>query len=133
MSAQPPAAPTSRPWMSGLEPSDSDSAGRLDTSVAHPARVYGYWLGGKDYFPADRRTAEDVIRLRPQVVASARANRAFLARVVRYLAADCRIRQFLDIGTGLPAPEVGDPFGEPADLHGGVARIPGRARPGSWA
>ena len=104
MSAQPPAAPTSRPWMSGFEPGDSDSAGRLDTSVAHPARVYGYWLGGKDHFSADRKAAEEVIRLRPQVVASARANRAFLGRVVRYLAADCGIRQFLDIGTGLPAP-----------------------------
>jgi O-methyltransferase involved in polyketide biosynthesis len=71
--------------------------------VPHPARVYAYWLGGKDHFPADRQAAEEVIRLRPQVVASARANRAFLARVVHYLAADCRIRQFLDIGTGLPA------------------------------
>jgi trans-aconitate methyltransferase len=76
---------------------------RLDTSVPHPARVYGYWLGGKDHFPADRQAAEEVMRLRPQVVASARANRAFLARVVRYLAADCQIRQFFDIGTGLPA------------------------------
>jgi hypothetical protein len=66
--------------------------------------VYGYWLGGKDHYPADRKVAEEVIRRRPQVVAGARANRAFLARVVRYLAADCGIRQFLDIGTGLPAP-----------------------------
>jgi hypothetical protein len=72
--------------------------------VAHPARVYGYWLGGKDHYEADRETAKEVIRLRPQVVAGARANRAFLARVVRFLAADCGIRQFLDIGTGLPAP-----------------------------
>jgi hypothetical protein len=70
--------------------------------VPHPARVYCYWLGGKDHFPADRKAAEEVMRLRPQVVTSARANRAFLARVVRYLAADCGIRQFLDIGTGLP-------------------------------
>ncbi|HEV3295831.1 MAG TPA: SAM-dependent methyltransferase, partial [Streptosporangiaceae bacterium] len=76
---------------------------RFDTSVAHPARVYDYWLGGKDHFPADRRAAEDVIRHRPQVVAGARANRAFLARVVRFLAAERGIRQFLDIGTGLPA------------------------------
>jgi SAM-dependent methyltransferase len=64
--------------------------------------VYAYWLGGKDHFSADRKAAEDVARLRPQVVAGARANRAFLARVVRYLAADCGIRQFLDIGAGLP-------------------------------
>jgi O-methyltransferase involved in polyketide biosynthesis len=76
---------------------------RFDSSVANPARVYGYWLGGKDHFLADRKAAEDVMRLRPQVVASARANRAFLARVVRFLADQCQIRQFLDIGTGLPA------------------------------
>jgi hypothetical protein len=75
----------------------------LDTAVAHSARIYGYWLGGKDYFDADRVVAEEVIRLRPQVAVSARANRAFLTRVVRFLAADCGIRQFLDIGVGLPA------------------------------
>jgi hypothetical protein len=73
--------------------------------VAHPARVYACWLGGKDHYEADRRAAEAVIRERPQVVAGARANRAFLARAVRYLAAECGIRQFLDIGTGLPAPD----------------------------
>jgi hypothetical protein len=87
-------------WTSVLPPAAHDA--RFDTSVPHPARVYAYWLGGKDHFQADRKTAEDVIRLRPQVVASARANRTFLARVVRYLAADGGIRQFLDIGTGLP-------------------------------
>jgi S-adenosyl methyltransferase len=87
-------------WTSVLPPAGPDP--RFDTSWAHPARVYGYWLGGKDHYEADRRTAEEVIRLRPQVVASARANRAFLARVVPYLANDCGIRQFLDIGTGLP-------------------------------
>src|SRR5215467_9325724 len=76
----------------------------LDTSVAHPARVYAYWLGGKDHYEADRKAAEAVMRARPQVVAGARANRAFLARVVRYLAAEAGIRQFLDIGTGLPGP-----------------------------
>jgi hypothetical protein len=75
----------------------------FDPGTAHPARVYAYWLGGKDHFPADRIAAQQVMRERPQVVAGARANRAFLARVVRYLAADCGIRQFLDIGPGLPA------------------------------
>ena len=89
-------------WMSGLLP--ADRAPRFDPSVAHPARVYACWLGGKDHYPADRKAAEDVIQQRPQVVAGARANRAFLVRVVRYLAAECGIRQFLDIGTGLPAP-----------------------------
>jgi len=77
----------------------------FDPSVPHPARVYGYWLGGKDHYPADREVAEEVIRCRPQVVTGARANRAFLTRVVRYLAGECGVRQFLDIGTGLPAPD----------------------------
>jgi hypothetical protein len=85
-------------------PGDTGPAGSFDTSVPHPARIYAYWLGGKDHYEADRKAADEVIRLRPQVVAGARANRAFLARVVRFLAADCGIRQFLDIGTGLPAP-----------------------------
>jgi len=92
-----------RTWMSGLQPAEPGPG--FDPSVAHPARVYAYWLGGKDHWPADRQAAEEVIRRRPQVVAGARANRAFLSRVVRYLAADCGIRQFLDIGTGLPAPD----------------------------
>jgi len=90
-------------WMSELHPADPGP--RFDPLVAHPARVYAYWLGGKDHWPADRQAAEEVIRQRPQVVAGARANRAFLARVVRYLAAERGIRQFLDIGTGLPAPD----------------------------
>src|SRR5690242_11792203 len=79
-------------------------ASRFDPDTPHPARIYNYWLGGKDHFSADRRAAEAVIRRRPEVVASARANRAFLARAVRYLTTRCGIRQFLDIGTGLPAP-----------------------------
>jgi hypothetical protein len=95
-----PGSPLER-WSSLLPPSSSGTA--FDPAVAHPARVYAYWLGGKDHFPADRKAAEEVMRLRPQVVASARANRHFLARVVRFLSADCGIHQFLDIGTGLPA------------------------------
>jgi hypothetical protein len=70
--------------------------------VAHPARVYDYWLGGKDNFAADRIAGEETIAAYPAIRASARANRAFLARSVRYLAAEAGIRQFLDIGTGLP-------------------------------
>jgi len=80
------------------------AADRFDPGVAHPARVYNYWLGGKDHYEADRAVGDEVARCRPHVVAGARANRAFLARAVRYLAGDCGIRQFLDIGTGLPAP-----------------------------
>jgi hypothetical protein len=74
----------------------------FDARVAHPARVYDYWLGGKDNFEADRIAGEQTIAAYPAIRASARANRAFLARTVRYLAAEEGIRQFLDIGTGLP-------------------------------
>ena len=73
----------------------------FDARVAHPARVYDYWLGGKDNFEADRIAGEATIAAYPAIRASARANRAFLARSVRYLA-EAGIRQFLDIGTGLP-------------------------------
>jgi len=76
----------------------------FDPEVAHPARVYNVWIGGKDHYPADRKAAAEVASCRPQVVAGARANRAFLARVVHYLARQQGIRQFLDIGPGLPAP-----------------------------
>jgi hypothetical protein len=82
----------------------SPGACRFDPEVAHPARVYNVWIGGKDAFPADRRAAEEVAGYRPQVVAGARGNRAFLARAVRYLAGQRGIQQFLDIGPGLPAP-----------------------------
>jgi trans-aconitate methyltransferase len=75
----------------------------LDTSVPHIARVYDYWLGGKDNFTADRVVAERVIATLPEIRLSVRAQRAFLGRVVHYLAAEAGIRQFLDIGTGLPA------------------------------
>jgi len=74
----------------------------FDTSVAHIARVYDYWLGGKDNFAADREAAEQAIAANPSVPAGVRANRAFLARAVRYLAAERGIRQFLDLGTGIP-------------------------------
>jgi hypothetical protein len=90
-----------RGWTSTVQPTARPG---FDPSVPHPARVYAYWLGGKDHYLADRLAAEEVMRRRPQVVAGARANRAFLARAVAYLAAECGIRQFLDIGTGLPAP-----------------------------
>src|SRR5215472_17363632 len=75
---------------------------RIDTSTAHSARIYNYWLGGKDSFPADREAAEAAMAANPGIVADVRANRAFLARAARYLVAEAGIRQFLDIGTGLP-------------------------------
>src|ERR1700722_1546230 len=77
----------------------------FDPLVAHPARVYNVWLGGKDYYAADRDAALRGAESRPQVVAGARANRQFLGRVVRYLAGQQGVSQFLDIGTGLPAPD----------------------------
>jgi hypothetical protein len=74
----------------------------FDTSVPHIARVYDYWLGGQDNFAADREMGERTLRAYPNLVYSVRANRAFLARAVRFLAGEMGIRQFLDIGTGIP-------------------------------
>jgi S-adenosyl methyltransferase len=76
--------------------------GAIDVSVPHPARRYNYWLGGKDNFAADRESAEEFARQFPGVRIGARANRAMLQRATRYLAAEAGVRQFLDIGTGLP-------------------------------
>jgi hypothetical protein len=75
----------------------------LDTSVPHIARVYDYWLGGKDNFAADRAAAQQVIETMPDILVSVRAQRAFLGRAVYYLAIEAGIRQFLDVGTGLPS------------------------------
>jgi len=74
----------------------------FDTSVAHQARVYDYMLGGMDNYAADRAAAEASIKIWPDIALGAQANRAFLGRAVRYLAGEAGIRQFLDIGTGLP-------------------------------
>ena len=87
--------------MGGQEPADQSVP--FDTSVPHIARVYDYWLGGKDNFAADRAAAEQVIATMPDVLVSVRAQRAFLGRAVEYLTREAGIRQFLDIGTGLPA------------------------------
>ena len=75
----------------------------IDTSAAHSARVYDYWLGGKNNFPADRALAENILKVVPTMRTMARANRAFLSRAVRYLVKEAGIRQFLDIGTGIPS------------------------------
>ena len=86
---------------------DGGSAGEtgplsFDVRVAHQARIYDYLLGGKDNFAADRVAAEAMLKIYPDTGSSARANRAFLGRAVRYLAGEAGIRQFLDIGTGIP-------------------------------
>jgi O-methyltransferase involved in polyketide biosynthesis len=75
---------------------------RIDTSRAHPARIYDSWLGGKDNFAADREAAELALQAYPELAEAIRSNRAFLGRAVRFLIG-AGIRQFLDIGTGLPA------------------------------
>jgi hypothetical protein len=89
-------------WLGAPLPAAQDDPVDFDTSVAHIARVYDYWLGGKDNFAADREAGEEAMRAYPDLVSSVRANRAFLARGVHYLA-EAGIRQFLDIGTGIPS------------------------------
>ena len=74
----------------------------LNTNVPQTARIWNYWLGGKDHFPVDRQVGDQILEAFPAIVANARASRAFLVRVVGYLAGAAGIRQFLDIGTGLP-------------------------------
>lgn len=81
---------------------DQAPAAELDTNVPHSARVWNYWLGGKDNFEADRAVGEMVKETFPEIVTNARHVRAFLGRAVRYLAGEAGMRQFLDIGTGLP-------------------------------
>ncbi len=85
--------------------SSADKFGPLpfDTSVAHQARIYNYLLGGTDNYAADRAAAEAWLRIYPDLLFTARANRAFLGRVARYLTEEAGIRQFLDIGAGIPA------------------------------
>jgi hypothetical protein len=87
--------------LDGDEPLDTGVP--LDTNVPHIARVYDYWLGGKDNFAADRELAEKFMAADPSVTAGVRSNRAFLGRAVHYLVTEAGIRQFLDIGTGIPA------------------------------
>jgi len=90
-------------WLGAPLPPEQEEQVDFDTSVAHIARVYDYWLGGKDNFEADRTAGEEALAAYPDLVSSVRANRAFLARGVRFLAAEAGIRQFLDIGTGIPS------------------------------
>jgi len=86
---------------------ESSAAGQqpppeINTSVPQSARIWNYWLGGKDYFPVDRAAGDQYIEVFPGIVDIARASRGFLTRAVRYLASEAQVRQFLDIGTGLP-------------------------------
>jgi hypothetical protein len=85
-----------------VEGDEEGAPAGIDTSVAHSARVYDWFLGGKDNFAADRAVGEAVVRAIPTIRIMARENRQFLGRAVRYLAGEAGIRQFLDIGTGIP-------------------------------
>jgi S-adenosyl methyltransferase len=75
---------------------------KIDTTIPHSARIWNYWLGGKDNYPVDQAAGDEYVKTFPGIVDIARQSRAFLARAVRFLAADAGLRQFLDVGTGLP-------------------------------
>ena len=83
-------------------PEADDQQPKIDTSVPHSARIWNYWLGGKDNFAIDRQVGDQVLLIFPDIGYLARSVRAFLTRVVTYLADEVGVRQFLDIGTGLP-------------------------------
>ncbi len=93
---------TDEPSAPGATAAGKSSRPQFDTSVANQARIYDYLLGGKDNYEADRAAVDAVLKIAPEMAFTARENRAFLGRVVRYLAAEAGIRQFLDIGTGIP-------------------------------
>ena len=82
--------------------SEHDLERRMSTHRAHGARIYDYILGGKDNYAADRAAAEATLQVWPGLTAHMRANRAFMHRAARFLVRDCGVRQFLDIGTGIP-------------------------------
>ena len=93
-------------WLSvrlqGPEPDDTESSLAVDTTVAHSARRYDYWLGGKDNFAADRESGDAIAAAFPTVRTAVIENRRFVRRAVAFLAEHAGIRQFLDIGTGIP-------------------------------
>jgi hypothetical protein len=93
--------PSASPGVPGEEPDGTDGSA-IDTTVPHSARIWNYWLGGKDNYEVDRVAGDEFVKAFPGIVDIARAGRAFLARAVRYLALEVGIRQFLDVGTGLP-------------------------------
>src|SRR3954447_874757 len=74
----------------------------IDTSVPHSARIWNYWLGGKDNYPVDEAAGDAYTAVFPGIVTIARGSRAFLGRSIRYLVREAGVRQFLDVGTGLP-------------------------------
>ncbi|WP_214416151.1 SAM-dependent methyltransferase [Sphaerisporangium fuscum] len=87
----------------GSPEADPVVARRINTSVPHSARVWDYWLGGKDNFPPDRQVGDEIVKVMPDLPVNARAEREFIGRVVRHLAGEAGIDQFLDVGTGIPS------------------------------
>jgi O-methyltransferase involved in polyketide biosynthesis len=79
-----------------------NGAGAIDVTVPHSARIWNYWLGGKDNYEVDRAAGDQFIKVFPAIVEIARASRQFLIRAITYLAGEAGVRQFLDVGTGLP-------------------------------
>jgi hypothetical protein len=100
--ASPPVSETGARGADVTDPHSSPRPARVRSDIAHNARVWNHWLGGKDNYPVDRAVGDHVTSMYPSIGEVARADRAFLGRVVRYLAGDMGIGQFLDIGTGLP-------------------------------
>ena len=88
--------------MSDSTPDGGAIPPRIDTTVPHSARIWNYWLGGKDNYAVDRAAGDQFLATFPGIADIARATRAFMGRAVQYLAGEAGIRQFLDIGTGLP-------------------------------
>ena len=84
------------------EPEQDIAGTAIDTTVPHSARIWNYWLGGKDNYEVDRAAGDQFSAIYPGIVDIARADRAFLGRVIRFLAGELGVRQFLDVGTGLP-------------------------------
>ena len=87
---------------SSFTPGERTDPPEIDSTVPNSARIWNYWLGGKDNYPVDRETGDEYRAIYPEIIDVARASRQFLARAVRYLAGEAQVRQFLDIGTGLP-------------------------------
>jgi SAM-dependent methyltransferase len=83
-------------------PSQRTDPPEIDATVPNSARIWNYWLGGKDNYPVDREVGDEYRAIYPEIVQVARASRQFLARAVLYLAGEAQVHQFLDIGTGLP-------------------------------
>jgi len=105
--------------MSGTDPTAGSG---IDTSVPHSARIWNYWLGGKNHFAVDREAGDSYTEVFPSVSAIARNQRAFMHRAVRTLVTDLGVDQFIDVGTGLPMP-AGENTHETAQAHNPAVRV----------